>query len=137
MNVIKVKFNIDIDNEQQLKSFNAFVASLKSNGGASPVVEAPVKDIKANVQQATTQTTQPAAQTATQPASVSSTPEVGAAEGEFTAIKKLDAIRKLIGTKAGEHRETMKQKLKSYGVASATDLPVDKYDEFHKFLENL
>lgn len=129
MNVIKVKFNIDIDNEQQLKSFNAFVASLKSNGGASPIIEAPVKDIKAKVPQATTQT-------ATQPA-VSSTPEPGANEGEHTAIKKLDAIRKLIGLKAGSHRDVMKQKLNEYGVSTATDLPVDKYTEFHAFLEGL
>lgn len=135
MNVIKVKFNIDIDNEQQLKSFNAFVTSLKSNDGASPIVEAPVKDIKAKqdvtaVQQTTTQpTTQPAAQAVTQPAK--------APEGEFTAVKKLDAIRKLIGEKAGEHRETMKAKLVAYGVGTATDLPVDKYEEFHAFLESL
>lgn len=132
MNVIKVKFNIDIDNEQQLKSFNAFVASLKSNGGVSPIIEAPVKDIKAKevVQQsATQQTTSTAAQ--------ASTPEPGAKEGEHTTVKKLDAIRKLIGLKAGEHREAMKLKLNEYGVSTATDLPVDKYQEFHDYLEKL
>jgi hypothetical protein len=134
MNVIKVKFNIDIDNEQQLKSFNNFVASLKSNGGTSPVIEAPVKDIKAK-QEATVQ--QPATQQTTKPAAQASTPEPGANEGEHTAVKKLDAIRKLIGLKAGEHREAMKLKLNEYGVSTATDLPVDKYAEFHEYLEKL
>lgn len=127
MNVIKVKFNIDIDNEQQLKSFNAFVQSLKANGGASPMIEAPVKDIRAKTEvvaqpEATTQ------QATTTPAS----PIV-----EHTAVKKLDAIRKLISQKAGAHREAMKAKLLELGAPTATDLPVDKYDIFHTFLESL
>jgi hypothetical protein len=127
MNVIKVKFNIDIDNEQQLKSFNAFVASLKANSGVSPIVEAPVKDISSKAA-ATAQTTTAA------PAQTATTAPTPPAQG---VSKKLDAIRKLIAAKAGVHREAMKAKLTEFGAQTATDLAVDKYDLFHTFLENL
>lgn len=119
MNVIKVKFSIDIDNVEQLNSFNAFVTALKGNGGTTPIVEAPVKDIKAPAQQ--TAPTQQAA-----PAPITS-----------TGSKKLDEIRKLIALKAGEHRVAMKAKLAEFGANTATDLTVDKYDEFHAFLDSL
>lgn len=121
MNVIKVKFSIDIDNVEQLNSFNAFVTALKGNGGVTPIVEAPVKDIKAPA---------PAQQTAP-------TQQVAPAPITSTGSKKLDEIRKLIALKAGEHRVAMKAKLSEFGANTATDLTVDKYDEFHAFLEAL
>ena len=131
MNVIKVKFNIDIDNEQQLKSFNAFVSDLKKANGDSPIVEAPVKDINSKTETTPT-ATQPAA---TQPAATQ--PAATQPAATPTGSKKLDAIRALIGKKAGEHREKMKAKLLEFGANTATDLVVEKYDEFHKFLEEL
>jgi pyruvate/2-oxoglutarate dehydrogenase complex dihydrolipoamide acyltransferase (E2) component len=129
MNVIKVKVNIDIDNEQQVKSFNSFIAELKKAGGNTAVVEAPVKDIKVATAPAATA---PAATAAAAPAAAAA-PTPAASTGS----KKLDAIRALIAQKAGEHREAMKAKLVEFGAATATDLTVDKYDAFHTFLENL
>ena len=133
MNVIKVKVSIDIDNEQQVKCFNAFIAELKSNGGSTAVVEAPVKDIKTNVEKAVTETAK-TVQTTTASTTTESAPATTATP---TGSKKLDAIRKLIAEKAGQHRVAMKAKLAEFGAATATDLVVDKYNEFHDFLEKL
>jgi hypothetical protein len=124
MNVVKVKFNIDIDNEQQLECFNTFVKALKGVSGTQPTIEAPVKDIRSAVAPV-------AQQAAAQTAPVAATPD------HSTGSKKLDAIRKLIAMKAGTHREAMKAKLAELGAPTATDLTVDKYDIFHTFLENL
>lgn len=133
MNVIETKFNIDIDNEQQLEAFNTFIKALKGTSGATPTVTAPVKDIKAPATQPAA--TQPSA-TITHPATAAtSTP--AAQPAATSGSKKLDAIRKLIAEKAGAHRASMKEKLAEFGVETATDLPVDKWDEFHTFLEVL
>ena len=133
MNLIETKFNIDIDNEQQLEAFNTFIKALKGTNGASPVVTAPVKDIRPAATQPATTASAPAAQ-ATQPATTAATTQPASGS---TGSNKLDAIRKLIGLKAADHREAMKSKLAEFGVETATDLPVDRYDEFHKYLEAL
>lgn len=131
MNVIQVKFDIDIDNEQQLNSFNTFVQSLKNSGGTA-TVNSPVKEIKlpASTTPATaataTATATPATPATATPATTTATPE--------GVSKKLFEIRSEIGKKAGTHRDIMINKLSEYGVTTATDLPVDKYEEFHQFL---
>lgn len=134
MNLIETKFNIDIDNEQQLEAYNAFIKALKGTNGQSPTITAPVKDIKSNPSAQAITATQPATTAATQTSAPVAQP---AATAPSTGSRKLDAIRKLIGEKAGAHRDAMKAKLTEFGVETATDLPVDKYDEFHKFLEEL
>lgn len=130
MNVIQVKFDIDIDNEQQLNSFNVFVSSLKNSGGVARV-ESPVKEIKLapGTTEQTAQVQKPAAQADAPPATTAPTASVGQ-----ETSKKLFEIRKLIGEKAGTHRTQMMDKLKELGAATATDLTVDKYEEFHQFL---
>jgi hypothetical protein len=132
MNVIQVKFDIDIDNEQQLDSFNVFVKSLKNSGGAPAIVQSPVKEIKLPATQATAPAATAPAQTATAPATT-----VPAANIGQDVSKKLFEIRKLIGEKAATHRQPMMDKLKELGAATATDLTVDKYEEFHQFLLTL
>lgn len=130
MNVIEAKFNIDIDNEQQLTAFNSFIKELKGSNGqdnSSAVITAPVKDIKAPAA-----TTQAATTTAATTTAATTAPANGS-----TGSKKLDAIRKLIGEKAPDHRVAIKAKLTEYGTETATDLTVDKYDEFHAYLESL
>lgn len=131
MNVIKVEFNIDIDNEQQLTSFNAFVKALKSSEGQSPVASVPVKDIRPNPAAANT------TQQATPAAAASTKPQPGANPGEHTDVKLIDSIRKLIGLKVGAHRIAIKAKLSEFGCETATGLPVDRYVEFHSYLESL
>jgi hypothetical protein len=121
MNVIKVKFNIDIDNEQQVRDLNVFMAALKSNEGTSPVIESPVKDVQVKKPVEAATPAQPATESTQDP----------------NVSKKLDAIRKLISQKAGVHREVIKAKLVEFGAPTATDLTVDRYQEFHVFLEGL
>jgi len=137
MNVIKVKFNIDIDNEQQVNSFNNFVNELKTAGGAQATVQSPVKDIKAPVPaQVPAATTAPVATQTVTPAPSNTATATTPPEG---VSKKLFEIRKVIGEKATnvDHRTAMVAKLAEYGVETATDLPVDKYEDFHTFLLGL
>lgn len=128
MNVVKVTFDIDIDNNEQLSAFNAFVGALRETSGATPVVQAPVKDIRQKTQAAqpaqTTQAAQPA-QTTTK------------ATTDVTDTKKLDLIRSKLGPKLGSNREAIKAKLSEFGAPNLTELAVDKWDAFEAFIDSL
>lgn len=136
MNLIETKFNIDIDNEQQLEAYNAFIKALKGTNGQAPTITAPVKDIKSNPPAQAATVTHPATTAAATQASAPAI-QPAAITAPSTGSNKLDAIRKLIGEKAGAHREAMKAELTRLGAETATDLTVDNYEGFHKFLEAL
>jgi hypothetical protein len=147
MNLIETKFNIDIDNEQQLQAYNAFITALKGTNGVAPTITAPVKDIRSNTQPAATTVAQPAATTVAQPAATTVAQPVATTVAQPAATtvaqpapsgsNKLDAIRNQISAKVGNNRPAIMEKLQSWGFSSATELTVDKYEEFHQFLIDL
>lgn len=49
----------------------------------------------------------------------------------------LDELRTLLSEKVGDHRESIKNKLKELGAASVSTLAEDKYEELFNFLDTL
>lgn len=122
MNVIKVTFDIDIDNNEQLGAFNNFVGALKVNGGAVQVT-ASVKDIKQKIEATPAKAAEATAQIEAKP--------------ETTDLKKLEVIRSKMGPKLGTHRDTIKAKLTEFNAPNLTELPVDRWVEFEQFIDGL
>lgn len=123
MNVIKVTFDIDIDNNEQLVAFNSFVKALKADGGTAQVT-APVADIKAKHSVATQES---APKVETQAETQATQPDG----------KKLEVIRSKMGPKLGAHRDTIKAKLTEMNAPNLTELPVDRWVEFEQFIDSL
>ena len=121
MNIIKVKFAIDIDNATQVELLNNFIADLRGTSTGGAVVTAPIKDVKVKQEPAAQQ---PAAQPTTQ-------------QPAMQQPKMLDSIRKLISENVENNRAEIKAKLVELGAATATDLTVDKYQEMHDWLSSL
>lgn len=123
MNTIKVEVNIDINDESQFNTLNNFLAELRSAGGESVTVTGKAKEV-----------IKPAKVVAAVAEQVS---EKAAPKLESTGAPKLDAIRDLIAEKVQDNRIAIVNKLSELGAASASELPIDKYVEFHDFLSAL
>ncbi len=119
MNLAKISFKIDLDNDVQVKLAKQFMSDLKGTSGKIPVVTAAVSDVRTKV--------------------------IPAEEKEETAqtkpeVKKsdyLDKISRAVAAKVGAHRETIKSKLSEYGVNKAGELEVGDMPFFLEFVESL
>jgi hypothetical protein len=125
MNIVKLEVGIDIDDPKQMEVMNSFLTGLRGLKGEEVTITGKISDA-AKVPTASAPKVEAQATKQTVPAAIN--PGGG---------KGIDYIRKLIGEKSGVHREAMKKKLTELGAATATDLTVDKYQEFTEFLEAL
>lgn len=133
MNNVEVKVSIDIDSQPEMDALNIFLTSLRGLKAQPVTLTGKIADTVKNVAPVKTveQTVaQPAKVETAKPVETASAPNVGGSKG-------IDYIRKLIGQKSGTHRQAMKEKLTELGAATATELTVDKYEEFSTFLEAL
>lgn len=124
MNLVKVQFKIDIDNDEQVSLMKNFITSLKGTAGESVIVKAPVETVRTKTE---------VAETATPAATAVATNSAGTPIASCTLVD----IRAQLGIKVENNRDAIKNKLSELGAESATNLSLDKYDEFYKFLKAL
>lgn len=132
MNNVEVKVSIDIDNQPEMDALNTFLTSLRGLKAQDVTVKGKIADTVKNVAKSNDLPVNQPTQQKTEEVIPYAPKPINPGGG-----KGIDYIRKLIGLKSGTHRQVMKEKLTELGAGTATDLSVDKYEEFTTFLESL
>ncbi len=132
MNIIEVKFSIDINDNEQVKNLNAFIEAQKGKV-TMPTVTGPVSAVSHN-----NGAPKP------EPAKAETKAEAPKADAakfdeksNAIANVSLDEIKKAVSERVNLHRETIKAKYTEYGINNSSELSLDKYDEFWEFLQTL
>jgi hypothetical protein len=115
-----MQFQIDLDNDEQVKLAKQFMSDLKGTAGVTPVVTAPVETVRTTKEVADSK----------QPATASPAAAVAKPASGIT----LDMISKKTAEKVADNREVMKEKLTEMGVARAGELDPSAYKEYYDFL---
>lgn len=131
MNIIEVKFSIDINDNEQVKNLNAFIEAQKGKV-TMPTVTGPVSAVSHN-NGAKTET----AKTETKAEAPAIEEAKFDEKSNAIANVSLDEIKKAVSERVNLHRETIKAKYTEYGINNSSELSLDKYDEFWEFLQTL
>ena len=136
-NTAKLELTIDLSNKEQTAAFaNLFLALAgqtqtlivaEETSKTTKKVDSPKKETPKQEQAKTVET--PAAQAAAEEA-----PEE---KKEAQTQIKIEDVRALLQTKVANHRDTIKEKLTSYGANNVTSLKQEFYQEFVDFLKAL
>ena len=143
-NTAKLELTIDLSNKEQTAAFaNLFLALAgqtqtfvvaEETSKTTKKVDSPKKETPKQEQAKTVET--PAAQAAAEeaPEEKKEAPEE---KKEAQTQIKIEDVRALLQTKVANHRDTIKEKLTSYGANNVTSLKQEYYQEFSDFLKAL
>ena len=136
-NTAKLELTIDLSNKEQTAAFaNLFLALAgqtqtlivaEETSKTTKKVDSPKKETPKQEQAKTVETH--AAQAAAEEA-----PEE---KKEAQTQIKIEDVRALLQTKVANHRDTIKEKLTSYGANNVTSLKQEYYQKFYDFLKAL
>ena len=136
-NTAKLELTIDLSNKEQTAAFANLFLALAGQTQTFVVAEETSKTTK--------KVDSPKKETPKQePAKIVETPAAQAAAEEAPEEKKeaqtqikIEDVRALLQTKVANHRDTIKEKLTSYGANNVTSLKQEYYQEFYDFLKAL
>lgn len=123
MNIVKMTFKIDLDNEEQVKLAKQFMADLKGTAG-DPTVEAKMNDVRLPKPEVKENASKAAATDAT-------------SSSKNTGTKTLEEVKTLQATKVEDHRAEIKAKLAEFGAENASSLDAEHYDAYFAWLGTL
>lgn len=106
---MKATFEVDLSDKSQVDSLITF---LQGSGAAAPATK-----------KTTTATTKTTATAAPAPKSAIT----------LEHLKEITAK----AVKEGGHRDAVKEKMDEYGAANISSIPVDKYEEYKEFIDEL
>lgn len=132
-NTAKLELTIDLSNKEQTAAFANLFLALAGQTQTSVVAEETSKTTK--------KVDSPKKETPKQePAKTVETPAAHAAEEAPEKAQeaiKIEDVRALLSTKVTDHRDSIKEKLTSFGANNVTSLKPEHYSEFVDFLNSL
>ena len=147
-NTAKLELTIDLSNKEQTAAFaNLFLALAgqtqtfvvaEETSKITKKVDSPKKETPKQEPAKTVETPkQEPAKTVETPAAQAAAEEAPEEKKEAQTQIKIEDVRALLQTKVANHRDTIKEKLTSYGANNVTSLKQEYYQEFSDFLKAL
>ena len=136
-NTAKLELTIDLSNKEQTAAFANLFLALAGQTQAFVVAEETSKTTKKIDSPKKETPKQESAKTVETPAAQAAAEEAPEEKKEAQTQIKIEDVRALLQTKVANHRDTIKEKLTSYGANNVTSLKQEFYQEFADFLKAL
>ena len=136
-NTAKLELTIDLSNKEQTAAFANLFLALAGQTQTFVVTEETSKTTKKVDSPKKETPKQEPAKTVETPAAQATAEEVPEEKKEAQTQIKIEDVRALLQTKVANHRDTIKEKLTSYGANNVTSLKQEYYQEFSDFLKAL
>ena len=136
-NTAKLELTIDLSNKEQTAAFANLFLALAGQIQTFVVAEETSKTTKKVDSPKKETPKQEPAKTVETPAAQAAAEEAPEEKKEAQTQIKIEDVRALLQTKVANHRDTIKEKLTSYGANNVTSLKQEYYQEFSDFLKAL
>ena len=136
-NTAKLELTIDLSNKEQTAAFANLFLALAGQTQTFVVAEETSKTTKKVDSPKKETPKQEQAKTVETPAAQAAAEEAPEEKKEAQTQIKIEDVRALLQTKVANHRDTIKEKLTSYGANNVTSLKQEFYQEFVDFLKAL
>lgn len=136
-NTAKLELTIDLSNKEQTAAFANLFLALAGQTQTFVVAEETSKTTKKVDSPKKETPKQEPAKTVETPAAQAAAEEAPEEKKEAQTQIKIEDVRALLQTKVANHRDTIKEKLTSYGANNVTSLKQEYYQEFSDFLKAL
>ena len=136
-NTAKLELTIDLSNKEQTAAFANLFLALAGQTQTFVVAEETSKSTKKVDSPKKETPKQEPAKTVETPAAQAAAEEAPEEKKEAQTQIKIEDVRALLQTKVANHRDTIKEKLTSYGANNVTSLKQEYYQEFSDFLKAL
>ena len=136
-NTAKLELTIDLSNKEQTAAFANLFLALAGQTQTLIVAEETSKTTKKVDSPKKETPKQEPAKTVETPAAQAAAEEAPEEKKEAQTQIKIEDVRALLQTKVANHRDTIKEKLTSYGANNVTSLKQEFYQEFVDFLKAL
>ena len=136
-NTAKLELTIDLSNKEQTAAFANLFLALAGQTQTFVVAEETSKTTKKVDSPKKETPKQEPAKTVETPAAQAAAEEAPEEKKEAQMQIKIEDVRALLQTKVANHRDTIKEKLTSYGANNVTSLKQEYYQEFSDFLKAL
>ena len=136
-NTAKLELTIDLSNKEQTAAFANLFLALAGQTQTFVVAEETSKTTKKVDSPKKETPKQEPAKTVETPATQAAAEEAPEEKKEAQTQIKIEDVRALLQTKVANHRDTIKEKLTSYGANNVTSLKQEYYQEFYDFLKAL
>ena len=136
-NTAKLELTIDLSNKEQTAAFANLFLALAGQTQTLVVAEETSKTTKKVDSPKKETPKQEPAKTVETPAAQAAAEEAPEEKKEAQTQIKIEDVRALLQTKVANHRDTIKEKLTSYGANNVTSLKQECYQEFSDFLKAL
>ena len=136
-NTAKLELTIDLSNKEQTAAFANLFLALAGQTQTLVVAEETSKTTKKIDSPKKETPKQEPAKTVETPAAQAAAEEAPEEKKEAQTQIKIEDVRALLQTKVANHRDTIKEKLTSYGANNVTSLKQEYYQEFSDFLKAL
>ena len=136
-NTAKLELTIDLSNKEQTAAFANLFLALAGQTQTLIVAEETSKTTKKVDSPKKETPKQEPAKTVETPAAQAAAEEAPEEKKEAQTQIKIEDVRALLQTKVANHRDTIKEKLTSYGANNVTSLKQEYYQEFSDFLKAL
>ena len=136
-NTAKLELTIDLSNKEQTAAFANLFLALAGQTQTLIVAEETSKTTKKVDSPKKETPKQEPAKTVETPAAQAAAEEAPEEKKEAQTQIKIEDVRALLQTKVANHRDTIKEKLTSYGANNVTSLKQEYYQKFYDFLKAL
>lgn len=136
-NTAKLELTIDLSNKEQTAAFANLFLALAGQTQTFVVAEETSKTTKKVDSPKKETPKQEPAKTVETLAAQAAAEEAPEEKKEAQTQIKIEDVRALLQTKVANHRDTIKEKLTSYGANNVTSLKQEYYQEFYDFLKAL
>jgi hypothetical protein len=131
MSKAKIKLTVDLSNPKEVIALNSLLTIL-AEGEPSPKTESKTEEKSAPKKE--TKKESPKAE-----AKKEKVEDIKVKDPETVQASEItiEQVRKLVSQKAGDHRDSIKEKLVELGAKNVTELDPGKYEDFSDFLKEL